>query len=241
MNERTVLVTGGAKGIGKEISTEFAKSSYDVCINYNTSDEEALKLKKELTEKGYNVDIFKADVSNRNEVDKMVDFCINRFDSIDVLINNAGICEYKLFCDITQEDIHKMLNTFNVTQSVLNKYMLHNHRGNIINISSVWGMVGSSCEVNYSMSKSAIIGMSKALAKEMGPSNIRVNVIAPGIIKTEMISNLNEKEIENIKNEIPLSRIGNTSDIAKLALFLASDNSSYITGQVISPNGGWVI
>ena len=132
-----------------------------------------------------------------------------------------------------------VVGTFNTTQSALNNYMLRKHSGTIINISSIWGIVGASCEVNYSMSKAAIIGMSKALAKELGPSNIRVNVIAPGFIDTSMIKNLTDSDIENIKYEIPLEKIGSVKYVSKLALFLASEDASYITGQVISPNGGW--
>ena len=246
MSKKTVLVTGGAKGIGESIVRQFAKELYNVCINYNKSEKEAIMLKEELFNLGYNVDIFKADVSVREQVDKMVDFCIDRFDSIDVLVNNAGICEYKPFCDVTNEDVEKMLNVnvigcFNVTQAVLNKYMIKAKCGSVINISSVWGMVGASCEVNYSMSKSAIIGMSKALAKELGPSNIRVNVVTPGIIDTDMISNLSKDDIDLISEEIPLGKIGKAEDVAKVVKFLASDDASYITGQVISPNGGWVI
>ena len=244
MNRKTVLVTGGAKGIGEAISKEFARASYNVCINYNSSENEARKLKELLINEGCNVEIFKANVSNRKNVDEMVDFCIKRFDSLDILINNAGICEYKPFCDIQNEEIEKMISinvvgTFNTTQSALNNYMLRKHSGTIINISSIWGIVGASCEVNYSMSKAAIIGMSKALAKELGPSNIRVNVIAPGIIDTSMIKNLTDSDIENIKYEIPLEKIGSVKDVSKRALFLASEDASYITGQVISPNGGW--
>ena len=176
----------------------------------------------------------------------MIEFCVSRFDSIDVLVNNSGICEYKLFTDITNEDFINMLNVnvignFNITQSALKHYMLNKKDGVIINISSIWGMVGASLEVNYSTSKAAIIGMSKALAKELAPSNIRVNVVAPGAIKTDMMKDLSKEDIEEFRKEIPLERIGEVEDISGVVLFLASDKATYITGQVISPNGGIVI
>ncbi len=244
--KKTVIVTGGAKGIGEAIVREFALKGYNVCINYNTSEKKALELKKELESKGWNVDIFCANISDRTKVDEMIDFVISRFGGIDVVINNAGICEYKLFTDITNNDLMNMLNstvigTFNVTQSALKKYMINKKDGVIINIASIWGMVGASCEVNYSTSKSAIIGMTKALAKELGPSNIRVNAVAPGAIYTDMVSNLSSDTIESFREEIPLNRIGKVEDISSLVEFLASDKGSYITGQVISPNGGVVI
>lgn len=243
---KTVIVTGGAKGIGAAIVKEFALHGYNVCINYNTSEKKANELKKELLEQGCNVETFCANVSDRQKVDEMIDFVIKRFGSIDVVVNNAGICEYKLFTDITNEDLDKMYNstvvgTFNVTQSALKKYMINKKDGVIINIASIWGMVGASCEVNYSTAKSAIIGMTKALAKELGPSNIRVNAIAPGAIYTDMMADLSEETIESFKEEIPLNRIGKVEDISGIVAFLVSEKGSYITGQVISPNGGVVI
>lgn len=246
MLSKTVLVTGSSRGIGREIVKKLASEGYNVCINYNNSKEEAFKLKDELVLQGYNVDHFKADVSNREEVDQMIDFVIKRFGSIDIVVNNAGICEYKLFVDIVEDDIKKMfdttiLGTFNVTQSALKKYMIKNQSGNIINITSMWGLVGASCETNYSTMKSGINGLTKALAKELGPSNIRVNAIAPGMIKTDMNKNLNQDELNEFIETIPLGRIGKTEDVAELVSFLASNKSSYITGQIISTNGGVVI
>ena len=243
---KTVIITGAAKGIGRAIAKDFAYSGYNVCINYNTSEEKAKELCQELAKDGCNVIIYKADVTNRQEVDKMVDYVIGTFGNIDVLINNAGISEYKLFTDITQEDMEKMVNVnilgvFNTTQSVLKKSMLPRKDGTIINISSIWGMVGASLEVAYSTTKAAIIGMSKALAKELAPSNITVNVVAPGAISTDMISSLSKEDLEVLKEEIPLGKIGNVEDVAASVKFLASYEARYITGQVISPNGGLVI
>lgn len=244
--KKTVLITGAAKGIGRAIAYEFAKQEYQICIHYYTSFDLAKKLQEELQEQGVSCMIYGADISSRREVDNMIDSVLSTFGSLDVVVNNAGICEYKLFTDITEQDLNEMLNvtvagTFHVTQSALKKYMLHQKSGSIINISSIWGMVGASCEVNYSTSKAAIIGMTKALAKELGLSNIRVNAVTPGVIQTDMNQKLTEEECEALKEEIPLNRFGSPEEVATVVRFLASDEASYITGQVISPNGGMVI
>ena len=243
---KTVLVTGGAKGIGRKIVEDFAKLGYNVCINYNTSEKDAIQLKDKLASLGYSVLILKADISKNDEVEKMINEIITNFGKIDVLVNNAGICNYDLFTYISDEYVKKIIDinligTINVTKSVLNKSMIKNKSGNIINISSIWGITGASCEVMYSLTKAGIIGFTKALAKELAISNIRVNAVAPGVIDTEMISNLNENEINNLKEEIPVGRIGKAEDVSNTVIFLSSDKSSYITGQVISPNGGIVI
>ncbi len=243
---KTVLITGAAKGIGKQIAIDFAQEGYNVCINYNKSEKEANELMQGLTSKGYNVICYKCDVSDREEVNKMINHIISIFGSIDVLINNAGIAQYKLFTDITQSDLDNMIKIslvgmFNVTQEVLTQYMINKKSGKIINISSIWGQVGASCEVHYSMVKAGIIGFTKALAKELSLSNITVNAVAPGVIETDMINNFNENELIEICNEIPLNRIGKPEDVSGSVLFLASDKADYITGQVISPNGGMVV
>ncbi len=238
---KTVLVTGGSRGIGKAIVEKFANNGYNVILNYSKSEEAAYTI----AEKHPNVKAFRADVSNRKEVLSMIEFAENEFKNIDILINNAGISSYGLFQDLSEEEFNRLFavnvnGVFNCTQAVLPK-MLSRHDGKIINIASVWGLVGSSNEVAYSASKAAIIGMTKALAKEVGPSNILVNCIAPGIIMTDMVSDYSVEEFDAIRSNIPLDRIGSSDDIANLAYFLASNESSYITGQVISPNGGWVI
>jgi len=238
---KTVIVTGGSRGIGATIVNLLAKENYNVVLNYNKSEEIAKKIQEEFTTLGKTVEIFKADVSKREEVKKLVEFTIKKFGKIDVLINNAGISQTKLFTEITDEDWSNMLDidlnsVFYMTQEVV-PYMIHEKEGCIINISSIWGMIGASCEVHYSVAKAGVDAMTKSLAKELGPSNIRINSIAPGIIDTDMNKYLSKKELEEIKEEIPLGKIGDTYSIAKCAKWLIEDN--YTTGQIISINGGW--
>lgn len=237
------IVTGGAKGIGKSIVEEFAKSGIKVILNYNHSEAKAIEVKDELCEKGYTVEIYKADVSKPEEVKNLVTFARNTFGEIDILVNNAGIDKFQLFTDITNKDWDEMISNnlnsvFYMTKEVV-KDMINNKKGCIINISSIWGIVGASCEVAYSVSKAAIDGLTKSLAKEVAPSGIRVNSIAPGAIMTDMNKNLTKEEIMQISDEIPLGKFGKPEDIAKCAMWLVEDE--YTTGQIISPNGGWVI
>ncbi len=238
---KIIIVTGASRGIGREIAKELAKKGHTIIANYNKSEEKILELKKELEENKINIDIFKSDVSTRREAQKLVEYTINKYGKIDILINNAGISQFKEFTQITDEDWKKMINTnlnsvFYMTQEAC-KNMIHNKNGCIINISSIWGVIGASCEVHYSVSKAGIDAMTKSLAKELGPSNIRVNSIAPGIINTDMNKRLTQEEIENIKNEIPLEKIGNSIDIERCIEWLIEDE--YTTGQIISINGGW--
>ena len=245
MEKRTVLVTGASRGIGKAIATLFAENNYNVLINYNKSEEEAMDLYNNLKSKGYSVDVYKADVSKKEEVNMMINYCIGKFEKIEVLINNAGISKTNLFTDISYEEWDEVMATnlngvFYTTKKAL-QYMIPEMSGKIINISSIWGMVGGSFEVHYSASKAAVIGMTKALAKELGPSNIQVNCIAPGVIQTDMLNNVSQETLEMLREETPLMKLGTVEDIAHTALFLASENANFITGQVISPNGGFVI
>ena len=244
---KTVIVTGGSRGIGKAIVYAFANSGYNVILNYNQSEQSAKNIVEDLKDCTGIVEMYKADVSKRDEVDAMIEYVTKEFGSIDVLINNAGISHVGLFTEIGEEDFRKVIDVnlvgvFNVTQSALNACMLHNKDGVIINISSIWGITGSSCEVAYSASKSGVIGLTKGLAKELAPSNITVNTIAPGAIATDMMyKDYSEEEINMLEKDIPMGRLGTPVEIANLALYLASDNARYITGQVISPNGGMVI
>ena len=240
---KVVVVTGGSRGIGAQIVKTLANENYKVILNYNNSKEQAEKIQQELLEQGNEIEIIKADVSKREETEKLIQFAINKFNKIDVLINNAGISQEGLFTDVTEEEWQKIINTnlnsvFYCNQQAL-KYMIPEQQGCIINISSIWGETGASCEVAYSTTKAAINGMTKALAKEVGPSNIRVNAIAPGIIDTDMNRNLTNEELEQIKEQIPLNKIGKALDIAKCVKWLIEDE--YTTGQIISINGGWHI
>lgn len=244
-NKKTALITGASRGIGREIARLFAKNNYNVVINYNKSEKEAQELLEELNNENLSARIFKADISNPQEANSLVNYTIGQFEKIDVLINNAGISRFNLFTDISYEEWHEVMNVnlnsvFYVTKKAL-QYMIPELQGKIINISSMWGIVGASNEVHYSASKAALIGMTKALAKELGPSNIQVNAIAPGVIETDMIKDIDNDTIDMLKYDTPLMRIGKPIDIAKCALFLSEDGGDFITGQVISSNGGFVI
>lgn len=242
---QTVLITGASKGVGRETAGLFARNGYNVLINYNRSKELADELYNSLNKEGFFVDTFKADVSIRSEVDKMVEYCVDRFGGIDVLVNNAGISKISVFGDITETEWDEVISVnlkgvFNCCQSVL-PHMLKRKKGRIINVSSIWGMTGASCEVHYSAAKAGVIGLTKALAKELGPSSIQVNCVAPGIIETEMNSFIDDEVIKNLKENTPLMRVGTALEVAHSILFLASDKAAFFTGQVLSPNGGLVI
>ena len=240
---KVVIVTGASRGIGRNIATTLAKKGYIVIANYNKSENKAIELQQNLEKENIKIDIFKADVSNRDEVKKLVQFVINKYKKIDCVINNAGIDQVKMFLDITDADWNNMISNnlnsvFYMCQEVL-PYMIHEKNGVIINISSIWGVTGASCESHYAVSKAGVDALTKSLAKEMGPSNIRINSIAPGFIDTEMNNNLNEEEKKEIKEEIPLQKIGKVEDVSRTVEWIVEDE--YITGQVISVNGGWLI
>ena len=240
---KVAIITGSSRGIGREIAKTLARKGITVVANYNKSEEAAKELKQELEEEGIKIDIIKADVSKREDAKRLVEFTLNKYGKVDILINNAGISEYKLFTDETDEDWNKIINTnlysaFAMSQEVIPN-MVHNKSGCIINMSSAWGVVGGSLEVIYSVSKAGLDGLTKALAKELGPSNIRVNSIAPGMIYTKMNEKFSKEELKEIEEEIPLGKIGKPSDIAKCIEWLLEDE--YTTGQVISINGGWII
>ncbi len=237
--EKVVLVTGASRGIGRKIAIDLSQKGYKVIANYNKSEEQAQKLKEE----NPNIEIYKADVSKREEVKSMIEDIIKKYQKIDILINNAGISKSNVFTDVTDDEWNTLIknnlySVFCVIQEVL-PYMINKKEGCIINISSIWGMVGASCETIYSVTKGGIDAMTKSLAKELGPSNIRVNSIAPGIIDTQMNENLTKQDINEIESDIPLGKIGKTADISKCIKWLIEDE--YTTGQVISINGGWII
>lgn len=241
--EKVAIVTGGSRGIGKSIVESLARKNIKVIANYNKSEEKAKKLKEELEKEDIVIDIFKADVSKREQVKEMVDYTIKKYGKIDILINNAGISQEKMFQDITDADWDNIIgvnlySVFCTTQEVI-KYMLSKKNGCIINISSMYGINGGSCAVVYSATKAGIDGMTKALAKELGPSNIRVNSIAPGFMNTDMNTYLTDEEWDEIKQSTPLEKVGEGIDIAKCIEWLVEDN--FTTGQVISINGGLVI
>ena len=238
INSKIILVTGASRGIGRSIAEELSKENI-VIANYNKSEESAKRLQKQ----NENIDIFKADVSNRTEVKNMIEYIINKYGKIDVLVNNAGMDQEKMFQDITDEDWDNIIkvnlySVFCTTQETL-KYMLEKKNGCIINISSIYGINGGSCATAYSATKAGIDGITKSLAKELGPSNIRVNSVAPGCINTDMNSYLTEQDWNLIKEETPLGTIGEGIDIARCVKWLVEDK--FTTGQVISINGGIVI
>ena len=242
MNE-VAIVTGGARGIGKAIVKKLAEKKITVIANYNNSEKEAIDLKEEFEKKNIKIEIIKADVSQKDECIKLVNYVLNKYGKIDILINNAGISKVQLIDEVTVKDWNEMINTnlysaFCMCQLVI-PGMIKRKKGNIINISSIWGIVGASQEILYSITKAGMNGLTKGLAKEVGPSNIRVNSIAPGCIDTDMNKELTKEDINQIIDETPLERIGKPEDIAECVEWLIKDN--FTTGQVISINGGCYI
>lgn len=243
--KKIVFVTGGSRGIGKEVALKFAENGYDVILNYVSDKTDVEGLKNELKEKGADSLILKADVSKTEEVDSIVKKAIEKFGKIDVLVNNAGITKDNLLMRMSEEEFNKVLEvnlkgTFIVTKLVT-KYMIKKRQGSIINLSSVVGVAGNAGQCNYSASKAGIIGFTKSIAKELAPRNIRVNAVAPGFIVTDMTDVLPETVKENIYNQIPLKRMGEAKEVAELIYFLGSNASSYITGQVINVDGGMIM
>lgn len=242
---KTALITGASQGIGSACARRFAEAGYQVMIHYNTHQKEAEALQNELLNLGANAAIFGADLADVKQAKALVAQTLTQFGDIDVLVNNAGIAMNKMFCDTSIEDWNNILSVnvmgcVHVTQAVL-PCMVHKKQGHIVNLSSIWGMVGASCEVAYSTSKAAIIGLTKALAKELGPSGILVNCVAPGVIDTKMNANLDEETLDALKEETPLMKLGTPEDVAEAVIFLASEKNCFITGQVVSPGGGIVM
>lgn len=236
---KVAIVTGGASGIGLSIAEKLLKNNYQVIISYNSSTDSA----RSLLEKYENLDIFQVDLSNPENAQSLIDFAFSKYHKIDLLVNNAGVDLVKMINDTTFDDFDYIMKVnlyspYFLARDVA-KHMIDAKYGNIINISSILGITGGSCESAYSISKAGLDGLTKSLAQEFGPSNIRVNSIAPGLIDTKMNSNLTTDEINNLVMDFPISRIGTPDDIADLVLYL--EHAGYVTGQVIQVNGGWNI
>ena len=244
-SRKTIIITGGSRGIGAAIALELASENTNIIINYNKNKDKALEILYKTRKKNCNSIIYQADISDYNQAQNLINHAIEQFGKIDILINNAGISKQNLFTDISVEEWHKIFNTninsmFYCTQNTA-KNMIKNNYGKIINISSIWGITGASCEVHYSASKAAVIGFTKALAKELGPSNITVNCVAPGIVNTDMNKFFTPEISQELKYDTPLGRFCEPEEIAKTVKFLCSSDADFITGQVISPNGGFLI
>lgn len=243
MDKKVVIITGASNGIGKALAKSFAKNNYCVVINYNKSKIEAENLANELCTNGYNAISIKGDVSDANQVKDMVKNVIDIFGHIDLLINNAGVCSYNILIDESLDSITKQLNT-NLLGTILcsqavSKQMIRQNYGKIINIASVWGVYGASSETIYSATKGGIITFTKALAKELAYNNITVNAISPGVVETNMLNHLTNDEKDALRQEIPLQRFASLDDVCGTALFLASPQTDYITGQNIQVDGGF--
>lgn len=237
---KTVFITGGSRGIGACAVSEFARRGYNVAFTYLNSKENAENLAKKT-----GACAILCDVSSSEDVNKAINFATDTFGKIDILINNAGISEFSLFTDITDDKWHRMIETnlssaFYASRAVLPQ-MISRKNGVIINISSMWGQVGASCETHYSVSKAGLIGLTKALAKEVGPSGIRINCVCPGTIDTEMNAHLSNDDKEALINDTPLGKIGKCEDVVNSLIFLSEDSSSFITGQILGVNGGFII
>ncbi len=243
--KKVALITGATRGIGREIALTLAEEGYNIALNYRKANEELETLRKEIEEKGVKCLAVCGDVSNFEEVEKFVKEIISEFGRIDVLVNNAGITKDMLLMRMKKEDFESVVDvnlvgTFNVTKNVIS-YMMKARSGRIVNISSVVGISGNAGQTNYSASKAGIIGFTKSLAKEVASRNINVNAVAPGFIETNMTEVLKEEIKEEIAKSIPLKRMGKAKDVANLVKFLVSEDSSYITGQVINVDGGMLM
>lgn len=238
---KTALITGGTKGIGKAVALAFLERGYEVVLNYHSDQQAAIATQDEFNMLGYCPILLRADVSDELQVRAMFKEFFSIYDKLDVLVNNAGISVVKVIQDTTVSDWNRIFDVnvkaaFLCSREVTNK-MVISGGGSIINIASIWGEVGASCEVAYSASKGAVIAFTKALAKELAPSNVRVNCVSPGVIDTDMNSHLTQDEMEDLVNSVPVGRIGKPEDVAKACVYLAE--SDYVTGEVLSVGGGF--
>lgn len=245
LKDKVAIVTGASKGIGRAIAINFAKEGAKVVLNYRSDDNGAQEVLKEIENSGGVALLHRGDVSDFSVAEDLIKFCIEKFSRIDILVNNAGITRDTLLLRMKEEDFDSVINvnlkgSFNCVKHA-SSFMIKQKYGKILNISSVIGLIGNVGQINYAASKAGIIGMTKSLAKELGSRGINVNAIAPGFIETDMTSVLEDKTKETIMSHIPLKRMGSVEDVSNLALFLASDLASYITGQVITVDGGMVM
>ncbi len=241
---KCALVTGASGGIGSEIALRLAKDGFNIAACYRSDEDGASQLDFTLTKLGVNHKMYRADVSDYEQMKSVFADAAEYFGGVSVLVNNAGIAQQKLFTDITEEEFDRMTavnfkGVFNCCKCAV-PYMIHEKSGKIINISSMWGIHGASCETVYSATKAAVIGLSKALARELAPSNIQVNCVAPGAIDTKMNNNLSDEEKIAFADEIPMGRFGMPEEIAGIVSFLAGNDSDYITAQVITADGGLI-
>ncbi len=244
MERKVALVTGGSRGIGEAIVRKFAGAGYDVCFSYLKSKEKAVALANELSNADRRVVAVKADLRDVGDIKRLVNECLKAFGRIDVLVNNAGVAESGLLVDMSDEHIFEMINTnlnscIFTTREVL-KHMLQRHYGKIVNISSMWGVAGASCESVYSASKAGVIGFTQAIAKEVGGANINVNAVAPGVILTDMTKGYSKDDLSSLADSSALGRNGMPEDIASAVYFLASDEASFVTGQCLLVDGGFL-
>ena len=243
--EKIALVTGASRGIGRAIATELARRGWAVAIGYRVRRDKAEELAQQLTEAGCRAMICQADVSRREEVEAMVRRVEENFGPVSLLVNNAGIAGQSLFQELTEERWHEFFSVnvdgaFYASRAVL-PHMLHEHTGCIVNISSIWGQRGASCEVAYSATKAALIGLTRSLAAELAPTHIRVNCVAPGVIRTDMLDELPEELLPQLAEQTPLGRLGTPEDIAAAVAFLADPAAGFITGQVLTCDGGFIL
>lgn len=245
MRQKSILITGASRGIGAACTRHFARKGYAVGLNYFQSKDEAMALTKELQAEGCTVLPLYADVSDAAQVQRMVDTVLDNFCQLDTLLCNAGVCEFGLFTELPDEEFWRIMQVnlggvYNACRAVI-PHFVHHKAGQIVTVSSIWGLVGASYETAYATSKAAIIGLTKSLAKELGPSHIRVNCVAPGVIDTRMSELLDEETREIVRSQTPLGVIGSVEDVAESVWFLASEAGRFYTGQVLSPNGGFTI
>lgn len=243
--EKIALVTGSSRGIGRAVARELARQGWRVCVNYRVRQDCAESLAAELAAEGHAIMTYQADVSQRQQVQAMVRAIQEKWGPVSLLVNNAGVAGQALFQDVTDEMWQRYFSTnvdgaYHAIQAVL-PAMLHHHEGCIINTSSIWGLRGASCEVTYSCTKAALIGLTRSLAAELAPTHIRVNCVAPGVIRTDMLDALPAEVLPQLAQETPMGRLGTPEDIAHAVAFLASDKADFITGQVLTCDGGFIL